>query len=33
MRFTVKAKLAGAFGAVIILSMITGGLAYVKLNQ
>jgi len=33
MRFTVKAKLASAFGAVIILSMITGGLAYVKLNQ
>ena len=33
MRFTVKAKLAGAFGAVIILSMVTGGVAYVKLNQ
>jgi methyl-accepting chemotaxis protein len=33
MRFTVKAKLASAFGAVIILSMVTGGLAYVKLNQ
>ena len=33
MRFTVKAKLASAFGAVIILSMITGGVAYVKLNQ
>ena len=33
MRLTVKAKLAGAFGAVIILSMITGGVAYVKLNQ
>jgi methyl-accepting chemotaxis protein len=33
MRFSVKAKLAGAFGAVIILSMVTGGLAYVKLNE
>ncbi len=33
MRLTVKAKLAGAFGAVIILSMITGGVAYIKLNQ
>jgi methyl-accepting chemotaxis protein len=33
MRFSVKAKLAGAFGAVIILSMITGGVAYLKLNQ
>jgi methyl-accepting chemotaxis protein len=33
MRFTVKAKLAGAFGAVIILTMITGGVAYIKLNQ
>jgi methyl-accepting chemotaxis protein len=33
MRLTVKAKLAGAFGAVIILTMVTGGLAYVKLNQ
>jgi methyl-accepting chemotaxis protein len=33
MRFTVKAKLAGAFGAVIILTLITGGVAYVKLNQ
>jgi methyl-accepting chemotaxis protein len=33
MRFTVKAKLASAFGAVIILTMITGGLAYIKLNQ
>jgi methyl-accepting chemotaxis protein len=33
MRLTVKAKLAGAFGAVIILSLITGGVAYVKLNQ
>ncbi len=33
MRLTVKAKLAGAFGAVIILSMVTGAVAYVKLNQ
>ncbi len=33
MRLTVKAKLAGAFGIVILLSAITGGLAYVKLTQ
>jgi methyl-accepting chemotaxis protein len=33
MRFTVKAKLASAFGAVIILSMITGAIAYVKLSS
>jgi len=33
MRFTVKAKLASAFGAVIVLSMITGGVAYVKMSQ
>jgi methyl-accepting chemotaxis protein len=33
MRLTVKAKLAGAFGAVIILTMVTGGVAYTKLNQ
>ena len=33
MRFTVKAKLASAFGAIIVLSMLTGGLAYVKLNE
>src|SRR3954469_4550110 len=32
MRFTVKAKLASAFGAVIILSMITGVIAYTKLT-
>jgi methyl-accepting chemotaxis protein len=32
MRFTVKAKLAGAFGAVIVLSMITGAIAYSKLT-
>jgi methyl-accepting chemotaxis protein len=33
MRFTVKAKLASAFGAIIVLSMITGGIAYTKLTQ
>jgi methyl-accepting chemotaxis protein len=33
MRLTVKAKLSGAFGVVILLSMITGGLAYTKLTQ
>ena len=33
MRFTVKAKLAAAFGAVIILTIVTGGVAYTKLNQ
>jgi methyl-accepting chemotaxis protein len=33
MRFTVKAKLASAFGAVIILSMVTGAIAYVKLTS
>lgn len=33
MRFTVKAKLATAFGAVIALSMLTGGVAYLKLGQ
>jgi methyl-accepting chemotaxis protein len=32
MRLTVKAKLAGAFGAVIVLSMITGAIAYTKLS-
>jgi methyl-accepting chemotaxis protein len=32
MRFSIKAKLAGAFGAVIILSMITGAIAYNKLS-
>jgi methyl-accepting chemotaxis protein len=32
MRFTVKAKLASAFGAVIVLSMITGVIAYNKLT-
>jgi methyl-accepting chemotaxis protein len=33
MRFTVKAKLAGAFGTVIVLSMITGAIAYSKLSS
>ncbi|MBR0777370.1 HAMP domain-containing protein [Bradyrhizobium diazoefficiens] len=33
MRFTVKAKLASAFGAVIVLSMITGGVAYNSLSN
>ncbi len=32
MRMTVKAKLAGAFCLVIILSMIVGGIAYTKLT-
>jgi methyl-accepting chemotaxis protein len=32
MRITVKAKLAGAFGTVIVLSMITGAIAYNKLS-
>jgi methyl-accepting chemotaxis protein len=33
MRFTVKAKLATAFGVVLLLSMAAGGLAYVKLTE
>ena len=33
MRFTVKAKLACAFGLVIILSMVAGGVAYTKLSD
>ena len=33
MRFTVKAKLASAFGLVIVLSMVAGGVAYVKLGD
>src|SRR5665213_2434004 len=33
MRLTVKSKLAGAFGIVIILSMIAGGVAYLKLTD
>ncbi|MGJ5243068.1 HAMP domain-containing protein, partial [Bradyrhizobium oligotrophicum] len=33
MRFTVKAKLASAFGAVIALSMVIGSVSYVKLSD
>jgi methyl-accepting chemotaxis protein len=33
MRFTVKAKLASAFGAIIVLSMIAGIVAYMKLTD
>jgi methyl-accepting chemotaxis protein len=33
MRFTVKAKLASAFGAVIALSMVTGAIAYANLTS
>ncbi|HAP13164.1 MAG TPA: methyl-accepting chemotaxis protein, partial [Afipia sp.] len=33
MRFTVKAKLASAFGVVVLLSMAAGGTAYTKLND
>ncbi|WP_038952934.1 methyl-accepting chemotaxis protein [Bradyrhizobium japonicum] len=33
MRFTVKAKLAIAFGVILLLSMAAGGLAYVKLTE
>ncbi|HEY8338071.1 MAG TPA: methyl-accepting chemotaxis protein [Tardiphaga sp.] len=33
MRLTVKAKLAGAFGIVILLSAISGGVAYVRLTE
>jgi methyl-accepting chemotaxis protein len=33
MRLTVKSKLAGAFGVVIILSMMAGGVAYLKLSD
>lgn len=33
MRFTIKAKLACAFGVIILLSGVTGGLAYLKLAQ
>jgi len=33
MRFTVKAKLASSFGAVIVLAMITGAIGYVKLSS
>jgi methyl-accepting chemotaxis protein len=33
MRLTVKSKLAGAFGVVIALSMVAGGVAYLKLGE
>jgi methyl-accepting chemotaxis protein len=33
MRFTVKAKLACAFGAIIVLSAVSGAVAYMKLND
>jgi methyl-accepting chemotaxis protein len=33
MRFTVKAKLASAFGVIIALSMVAGGVAYLKLGD
>ena len=33
MRLTVKAKLAAAFSTIIVLSMVTGGIAYMKLTQ
>jgi len=33
MRFTVKAKLASAFGAIIVLSAITGGVAYLSMSN
>jgi methyl-accepting chemotaxis protein len=33
MRFTVKAKLASAFGAVIVLATITGAIGYMKLSS
>ncbi|QOZ54796.1 methyl-accepting chemotaxis protein [Bradyrhizobium sp. CCBAU 53338] len=33
MRFTVKAKLSSAFGLVIVLSMVAGGVAYMKLGD
>jgi methyl-accepting chemotaxis protein len=33
MRFTVKAKLASAFGVIIALSMVAGGVAYQKLGD
>src|SRR5581483_7591926 len=33
MRFTVKAKLACAFGVIIVLSMVAGGVAYMKLGD
>jgi methyl-accepting chemotaxis protein len=33
MRFTIKIKLAGAFGAVILLSTVTGAIGYMKLTD
>src|ERR1700744_5340532 len=33
MRFSFKAKLASAFGIIILLSMVTGGMAYLKLTN
>ncbi|UPK34009.1 methyl-accepting chemotaxis protein [Bradyrhizobium sp. 186] len=33
MRFTVKAKLASAFGVILLLSMAAGGVAYMKLSD
>src|ERR1700744_64350 len=33
MRFTVKAKLACAFGVVIVLSAVAGGMAYMRLSS
>ena len=33
MRLSIKTKLAGAFGVVILLSMAAGGLAYFKLSD
>lgn len=33
MRFTVKAKLASAFGLIIVLSGVAGGVAYLKLGD
>ena len=33
MRLTVKSKLATAFGVVIVLSMVAGGVAFLKLSE
>ena len=32
MRLTIKSKLAGAFGLVIVLSMVAGGVAYGRMS-
>ncbi len=32
MRMTIKIKLIGGFGAVLLLAAVTGGVGYVKLN-